>query len=99
METATLVNNTTSERLTQSIIDGVRKELREFKSHFQQVEPDELLTRKETAAFLKISLVCLHDWCNKKILKPKKIGNRTYFSRKEILEQLNNSNKQQSNTL
>jgi len=42
---------------------------------------------------LKISLTTIHDWCNQKILKAYKVGNRTYFSRKEIEQTLFNSNK------
>lgn len=93
MDNTTLVTGTTPERLTENILQGVRKEIEDLKQHFQPKEPDDFLTRKETSEFLKISLVCLHDWVNKGILKHKKIGNRTYFSRKEIVEVLNNSNK------
>ena len=92
MDNVTLVNNTTPERLTEKILEGVKNQLQELKQNFQLKEPDEFLTRKETAELLKISLVCLHDWCNKGILKPYKMGNRTYFKRKEIETKLNNSN-------
>lgn len=93
MDNTTLVTGTTPEKLTENILQGVRKEIEELKQHFQPKEPDDLLTRKETSALLKISLVCLHDWINKGILKHYKIGNRTYLSRKEINEVLYNSNK------
>ena len=54
----------------------------------------EILTRIETANLFSISLVCLHDWVKKKILKPYKVGNKTYFKRSEVLEVLSSSNKQ-----
>lgn len=92
MDKIILVSNTTPEKLAEHILKGVKKELHELKQNFQLKEPDEFLTRKETAELLKISLVCLHDWCNKGILKPYKMGNRTYFKRKEIETKLNNSN-------
>jgi hypothetical protein len=93
MDSITQLHATTPEKLTEAILDGVRKEINDLKKEFQPKEPDEFLTRKDTAELLKISLVCLHDWCNKGILKPYKVGNRTYFSRKEIVQKLFNSNK------
>ena len=56
-------------------------------------EEKEFLTRKETAKFLQISLVCLHDWMKKGIVTPYKLGNRTYFKYSQIVESLLNSNK------
>ena len=60
------------------------------------IEPKqkEILTRIETANLFSISLVCLHDWVKKNILKPYKVGNKTYFKRSEVLEVLSSSNKQ-----
>lgn len=60
------------------------------------IEPKqkEILTRIETANLFSISLVCLHDWVKKKILKPYKVGNKTYFKRSEVMEALSSSNKQ-----
>ncbi len=60
MDNTTLVTGTTPERLTENILEGVRKEIEELKQHFQPKEPDDLLTRKETSEFLKISLLNLH---------------------------------------
>jgi hypothetical protein len=55
-------------------------------------EESEFITRQNTADFFKISLVCLHDWVNKGIVCPYKMGNRTYFKRSELVETLLNSN-------
>ena len=95
MDNTTLVTGTTPERLTEIILQGVKKEINDLKEHYQAKEPEDWLTRKETATLLKISLVCLHDWIKKGILKPYKMGNRTYFSKKEISEQFYNSNKKE----
>lgn len=56
--------------------------------------PKEILTRIETANLFSISLVCLHDWVKKKILKPYKVGNKTFFKRSEVMEVLSSSNRQ-----
>jgi excisionase family DNA binding protein len=53
----------------------------------------EVMTRKEVATLFGISLVCVHDWINKGILTPYKLGNKTYFKRSEIMETLYSSNK------
>jgi helix-turn-helix protein len=93
MKNAVLVNNTTQDQLTETILNGFKSQLDELKQNFQPKEPDDFLTRKETSALLKISLVSLWDWSKKGILKPYKIANRTYYSRNQITEQLFNSNK------
>lgn len=42
------------------------------------------LTRKEVAKLFGVSLVTIHDWINKDILKAYKIANRVYFKRTEV---------------
>lgn len=56
------------------------------------VPEKELLTRQETADLLQISKVTLHDRVNNKLLKPYKMGKRTYFRRSEVLECLYSTN-------
>lgn len=93
MKNATLVNGITSTELTETILNGVKNQLDNLKKGFQPKEPDEFLTRMETAKLLKISLVTVHQWVKDGVLKPLKMGNRTYFSRKELKETMFNSNK------
>lgn len=93
MDNSTIVTSTTPQELTESIMKGVKRELQDLKEHYQPKEPERWLTRKETAKLLKISLVCLHDWVNKEIIKAYKLGNRTYFNQKEIEKVLFDSNK------
>lgn len=86
---------TSPNALANLIDEKISKRLEQLKQSFTPREPDEYLNRKETAKLLKISLVTLHQWAKAEtgILKPYKMGNRTYFSRKEITETLLNSNK------
>lgn len=88
---------TTPNALANLIDEKIKAQLDDLKKNFTAKEPEEFLTRKETASFLKISYVCLHDWVNKGILKSYKIGNKTYFNRKEINEVMFNSNKSKGN--
>ncbi len=92
MSNVTQLHGTTPEQLTETILQGVQKQIEDLKKNFQPREPDDFLTRKQTAELLSISFGCLHDWSKKGILKPMKHGNRTYFSRKAIEETLYNSN-------
>jgi predicted DNA-binding transcriptional regulator AlpA len=90
---ATLINGTSLEELKE-FMQGFENKLSDLKTHFTPKEPDQFLSRKETADLLKISLVSIHQWSKDGILRPYKMGNRTYFSRKEIEETLFNSNKE-----
>lgn len=58
------------------------------------VEPkqNQLLTRKQTADFLCISLPTLHDWTKTGIIKAHRIGNRVLYKIDEINNSLNQIN-------
>jgi excisionase family DNA binding protein len=92
METVQFIS-TSPNALANLIDEKLQERFKELVKEFQPKEPVDFLTRKETAELLKISLVTLHQWTNKGILKAYKFGNKTYFSRKEITSQLFNSNK------
>lgn len=88
--------NTLEITLPDSVINdlqGIKRELTDLKTNFTPKEPEDFLSRKEAATLLKISLVTLHQWSKDGILHPMKMGNRTYFSRKEIEQTMFNSNK------
>jgi excisionase family DNA binding protein len=93
MTDAVLVNGVTPQQLTETILKGVETQINDLKKNFTPKEPEDFLTRMETAKLLKISLTTVHEWSNTGILKMYKVGNRTYFRRKEIENTLFNSNK------
>jgi hypothetical protein len=85
----------TPTELADIISENVKEQLKElFKDLHGSPKEDEheFLTRKETAALFKVSLVTVHDWSNSGILKPYKLGNRTYYKYSELLGALFNSN-------
>jgi excisionase family DNA binding protein len=90
----------TPNELSDLISNKIKAHLVEHFSNFTpaaKVEPEqELISRKEAAALLKVSLVTIHEWCNHDILHYYKMGNRTYFKRSEILEKLYDSNRKKS---
>lgn len=93
METIQFIQTTPTE-LANLIAEAVRQELRTLNRPIEQPSAPvkELMTRKEAAQFFDVSLVTIHDWCNTGILKPYKVGNRSYFKRVEVMEALRNPN-------
>lgn len=84
------------EELVNLITESVKIQFNELS--FQSTcnvsnEQKEFITRKETAQLFKVSLVTIHDWINNGIIKPYKLGNRTYFKYSELLENLYDSNR------
>ena len=47
-----------------------------------------LLTRKDTAKFLCISLPTLHEWTKNGIIKAHRIGSRVLYKKEEIIQAL-----------
>ncbi|QRM89526.1 helix-turn-helix domain-containing protein [Lacinutrix sp. WUR7] len=74
----------TPEQLQSAIIDGVKTQLEDLKSHFQPKEPTEYLTRQEVATILKVDLSTIHNWCKSGKLLPYGIGKRVYFKRADL---------------
>jgi hypothetical protein len=69
----------------------IELDLESIKKNYQPSTPEELMTRHETATYLKVSLTALWDWNKKGILLSYRIGNRVYYKRSEILGVLDKS--------
>jgi hypothetical protein len=85
----------TPTELADIISENVKAQLKALFKEMQgtpKEDEHEFLTRKETAALFKVSLVTVHEWSNNGILKPYKLGNRTYYKYSELLNALFNSN-------
>jgi excisionase family DNA binding protein len=65
-------------------ISLIEQQLEAIKKNYKPVTPEELMTRHETAAYLKVSLTALWDWNKKGILPSYRIGNRVYYKRSEV---------------
>ena len=93
MQTIQFIQTTPTE-LANLIADAVRQELKTLNRHIEHPSTPvkELMTRKEAAEFFDVSLVTIHEWCKSGILKPYKVGNRSYFKRVEVMECLLNAN-------
>lgn len=93
--TNVIMTQLTPKELTALISEGVKTHIENLliQHSGQPAIGKEFLSRKETAEFFGVSLVCIHDWIKKGIITPYKTGNRTYFNRAELVQQLFNSNK------
>ncbi len=60
----------TPQELQNEILDGIKSQLSAFTKHFQPQQPDEYLTRKETADFFKVDISTLWHWKKKGFLVP-----------------------------
>ena len=70
----------------EAFMEAFRAIVRDELQHQHQSEKsDELLTAKEAAAMLKISLVTLWQWEKAGRVKKHKIGSRVYFKHSEIM--------------
>ncbi|MCT4662912.1 MAG: helix-turn-helix domain-containing protein [Tissierellales bacterium] len=81
---------TTPSELSSLISDSVKKELDKFKLELKKSNSnDDLLTREEACKLLNINFTTLWSHTKKGKLPSKKIGNRVYYLKSEILEALN----------
>lgn len=88
MEHQILLQNVSSERLSELIKEGVKSQLNDFKETLQTHNPDELLTREQTCKFLQIDSSTLWHWTNKGKVIAYGIGHRRYYKKAELLESL-----------
>lgn len=83
------------EQLVALFQQGIRIEVENLIKILSEQKPSkkEFLSRKETAEFFGVSVVTIHSWINEGLISSYKMGNRTYFKRSELIEQLLNSQK------
>lgn len=86
----------TPNELANLISESVFTQIQEMVNASTKEQPkteNDLLSRKETADFFKVSLVSIHAWMKDGIIKPYKVGNRTYFKKSELLNVVESSNR------
>lgn len=89
-----LLSQITPNELANLISENVKEQIQNLAnglSNQNKPHQNEVVSRKEVAEMFNVSLVTIHDWMNEGILKPYKIGGRTYFKRSELMQLLINS--------
>ena len=84
-----IVTQYSIEELKKELIDPLKEDLIRLGA---QREPETLLTRKEAAKFLGITIQTLHDWTKRKFVKAGRIGNRVYFKKSDLVNAIENGN-------
>ena len=79
--------------LFQLIKEAVKEELNKITNVIQlnpkeKENESELLTRKQTAELLNVSETTLFLWNRDKVLEHKKLNNRVYYIKSEVLNKL-----------
>lgn len=74
----------TEEKLTSTIVESLKKEIKILKTQFQPQQPTVWISRNDVATMLGVSFTTLYSWNRKKILTAYSIGNRVYYKRDEV---------------
>lgn len=86
-----LLNGISFDQLQESIKTIVSAEIKNAVNELTVSQKDtatELITRRETAAILGVSLPTLHEWTKKGILPAKRIGSRIRYERSAVYQAL-----------
>lgn len=77
------------DELISMMREAFKEELNEYrKQQAKESDNNKLLSRKEVAELLRISLPTLNNYRNSGILKCHRIGNRVLFNKGEVMEAL-----------
>ena len=88
--------NFSQEEFAELISKSVKSQFEELVKESTKEQPqneNELLTRNETARFLKVSTVTISQWQKVGLITPKRMGTKVFFSKAELIEVLNKSNR------
>lgn len=73
-----------TDNFIKQILDQLEPRIADIIKKVKHEKPEELLTRKETASFLKINLSTLHRWSESGKIKRYCLENRVYYKRSEV---------------
>ena len=94
MTTSTILQNVSSEQLTELITNVFKTQLQDFKKELSnQNENEDLLTREQVLELLKINASTLWHWQNKGRITVYKFANKCYYKRSELMATITPINK------
>ena len=94
MTTSTILQNVSSEQLTELITNVFKTQLQDFKKELSnQNENEDLLTREQVLELLKINASTLWHWQNKGRITVYKFANKCYYKRSELMTTITPLNK------
>lgn len=86
MTTITQVEGVKAQELAQIIAQEVKNAMAQPQP--ETMNPERLLTRKQTAEMLSVTLVTLNNWKKSGVLIPYRIGNQVRYKESEVLSAL-----------
>jgi hypothetical protein len=94
MTTSTILQNVSTEQLTELITNVFKSQLEDFKREFTtQTENDDLMTREQVLELLQINVSTLWHWQNKGRITVYKFANKCYYKRSELMATITPLNK------
>ena len=78
------IQEITVEELADKVADKLLLKIEKYLNKLNTKKEDTLLTRKEAALYLRVSLTTIHHWTKNRILKAYYMGNRVYYKKEEI---------------
>lgn len=76
------------DELAEKVADKLLLKIENYLKELNKPKNNKLLTRKEVAEMLRVSLVTVGVWSKVGILNPIRMGNRIFFNEQEILNTL-----------
>ncbi|HEY6143089.1 MAG TPA: helix-turn-helix domain-containing protein [Flavobacterium sp.] len=94
MTTSTILQNVSTDQLTELITNVFKTQLEDFKKEFtSQTENDDLMTRDQVLELLQINPSTLWHWQNKGRITVYKFANKCYYKRSELMATITPLNK------
>lgn len=88
--TTVQVQGISAETLLQRF-DNLESQINQLKQQ-PQTQPENLITREQTAKLLGVSLVTIYNWTKANILTAYRVGNKVRFKENEVLSSLKQIN-------
>lgn len=79
-----LLTQLSVKELQEHIAEAVKEVLAGLRPQEVRTEPDQLLTRKEAAVYLRISLVTLNEYTQRGLVPAYRLGSRVLYRRSEL---------------
>lgn len=94
MENSILIQNVSTDQLTELLTKVFKPLLEDFKKEFTtQTENDDLMTREQVLELLQINASTLWHWQNKGRITVYKFANKCYYKRSELMATITPLNK------
>ncbi|WP_299059507.1 helix-turn-helix domain-containing protein [uncultured Polaribacter sp.] len=82
------ITEVTIDELAEKVSDILLLKIENYIKELTKPKNNKLLTRKEVAVMLRVSLVTIGVWSKVGILNPIRMGNRIFFKEQDILNTL-----------